>query len=86
MRVRLIRIGNSRGIRIPKWVLEACEVKEEMELIVENGEIRLRPVRSKPREGWKEAIQALQRRHGEEPLDREWLDADLVDDAGEDAW
>jgi len=86
MRVQLIRIGNSRGIRIPKRILEECKVEKEMELTIENDEIRLRPVHGKPREGWEEAIRALQQRHGEAPLDQEWLDADLVDDAGEDAW
>ncbi len=86
MRVQVIRIGNSRGIRIPKRVLEECGIEDEMELAVENDEIHLRPVRRKAREGWAEAIGAIRRAHGDEALDDEWLDAALTDGTAEDAW
>ena len=82
MRVSLIRIGNSRGIRIPKRILEQCRVVKELELVVENEEIRLRPIHHGPREGWREAVQAMQERHGVETPDAEWLNAELVSDEG----
>ncbi len=82
MRVSLIRIGNSRGIRIPKRILEQCRVEKELELVVEDEEIRLRPIHRGPREGWREAILSMQEQHGTEAPDTEWLDADLVSDEG----
>ena len=36
----------------------------------------------RPRDGWREAIQTIQEQHGAEPLDVEWLDAELVNDEG----
>ncbi len=55
MKVKLVRIGNSRGIRIPKAVLEQCGLQEVADLRVERG--RLVIVRERrPRQGWDEAF------------------------------
>lgn len=57
MQVELIRIGNSRGVRIPKSVIEQCGFGDRIDLVVEEGRVIL--VRnSDPRRGWKEALQA----------------------------
>ena len=59
MRTRIVRIGNSRGIRIPKPVLEQTGIKEDVELeVVENNHIIIRPV-SNPRDGWDAAYQRM---------------------------
>ncbi len=55
MKARLVPIGNSRGIRIPKAILEQCEMSDEIELEVEGQQIILRPAERRPREGWREA-------------------------------
>ena len=47
--------GNSRGIRLPKAMLENCGFGEEAELIVRNGALLLRPVKA-ARSGWSEAF------------------------------
>ncbi|HXV60424.1 MAG TPA: AbrB/MazE/SpoVT family DNA-binding domain-containing protein [Vicinamibacteria bacterium] len=58
MKTRLVRIGNSRGIRLPKPLIEQAGLSEEVELEVREGEIVItRP--GSPREGWAEAAQAL---------------------------
>jgi len=55
MKVKLVRIGNSRGIRIPKAVLEQCGFQEVADLRVEKD--RLVIVREhRPRQGWEEAF------------------------------
>ena len=59
MVVSIVPIGNSKGIRIPKAILEQCEVEDQVELQVDHGKIILEPVRSHPREGWEEAFQAM---------------------------
>ena len=81
MQVNVVKIGNSRGIRIPKKVLDECHVDDALELTVKNDEIVLTPIHRKPREGWAKAIEASKRAHGPEPLDHVWLDGELTDDS-----
>jgi antitoxin MazE len=66
MRTRLVRIGNSRGVRIPKLLLEQAGLEDEVELrVVEHG-IVIESVRA-PRAGWEEAAR-LVRERGEDGL------------------
>jgi antitoxin MazE len=51
MKISIIRIGNSRGVRLPKAVLDQCGFGDAADLSVSDGAIVLRPIR-KPREGW----------------------------------
>jgi antitoxin MazE len=71
MKTRIVRIGNSRGIRIPKLLLEQTGLQGEVEILVENDSLVIRPIKP-PREGWAEAFQEMARR-GEDKL----LDADM---------
>jgi antitoxin MazE len=58
MRARVVRIGNSQGIRIPKPLLEQTGIMDDVELEVEKNQIVIRPV-SNPREGWNNAFEAM---------------------------
>lgn len=49
MLTTLISIGNSRGVRIPKPLINESGLGNEVELQVKKGEIRIRAVRSKDR-------------------------------------
>jgi antitoxin MazE len=51
----IIQIGNSRGIRIPKPILEQCGFGESVELSVRGDNLILSPKRA-PRAGWAEAF------------------------------
>ena len=55
MRTQLIRIGNSRGIRIPKPLIEGCGLGDSVELRVIGQRIVISPERV-PRQGWAEAF------------------------------
>jgi antitoxin MazE len=55
MKTELVRIGNSRGVRIPKPLIEQCGLGETVDLRVENGSVIISPGR-RPREGWAEAF------------------------------
>ena len=68
MKTKLIRIGNSKGIRIPKAVIEQAELTDEVELIVRDHEILLRAV-SGPRQGWEKAFRAMADNNDDELLD-----------------
>jgi antitoxin MazE len=55
MKTKLVAIGNSRGIRIPKAILEQCEMSNEVSLSVNGRQIIVSPVSEQPRRGWREA-------------------------------
>jgi antitoxin MazE len=63
MRAKLVRIGNSRGIRLPKAVIEEANLGDEVELKVKKGEIVISRVR-KVREGWAEDAKLMVERGG----------------------
>jgi len=65
-KTRIVRIGNSRGIRVPKGLLEHAHLPEEVELQAERGRLVVRAARG-PRAGWGEAAKA-QRAHGDDDL------------------
>jgi antitoxin MazE len=55
MKLELTRIGNSRGIRIPKPLIEQCGLGDVVELRVSPEGLVITPHRS-PRHGWREAF------------------------------
>ena len=57
IRAELVRIGNSRGVRIPKPLIEQCGLGDMVELRVENDCLVISPERQ-PRQGWGEAFRA----------------------------
>ncbi len=57
MKTELVRTGNSRGVRIPKPLIEQCGLGETVDLRVENDRLIISPGR-RPREGWAEAFRA----------------------------
>ena len=66
MRIELVRVGNSRGIRIPKAVIEQCGFGDAVEMHVEKDRLIIAPERS-PRQGWKDAFEQAASA-GHEPL------------------
>jgi antitoxin MazE len=67
MFTHLVTIGNSKGIRIPTALLRQYNISDTAELIPGKDEIVIRPVSSKPREGWDKAFAAMHER-GEDTL------------------
>ncbi len=58
VKTRIVRIGNSQGIRIPKIFLEQIALGEEVELALEAEQIVIRSAHS-VRHGWEAAFQAM---------------------------
>jgi len=58
MKVKLVSIGNSRGIRIPRSIIESCGFEDEVEMGVGDGVVVLAPV-GKTRRSWDEAFAAM---------------------------
>lgn len=68
MKARLIRIGNSRGVRLPKPILEEAQLTDEIDIAVRNGAVVISPAR-KPRAGWAEAAKLAHQRKDDLLLD-----------------
>lgn len=58
MRARIVAIGNSRGVRIPRALLQQAGLDEEIELHAEPGRIVIESAR-RPRAGWDVAATAM---------------------------
>ena len=59
MQLNIVQIGNSKGIRIPKAILDQCHIEDRVDLEVEDGRIILEPKKKTPREGWGKAFKAM---------------------------
>lgn len=68
MKTKIIRIGNSRGVRIPKPLLEQAGLENEVLLRVVDGGIVIESA-DKPRAGWGEAARTLHERREDGLLD-----------------
>jgi antitoxin MazE len=68
MKTRIVPIGNSQGIRIPKPLLEQTGLAGEVEISAEDDTLVIRPVK-KPRAGWAAAFQAMAQRGDDALLD-----------------
>lgn len=58
MKAQIIKIGNSKGIRLPKSVIEQCELEDEVEIKVKDKKIVLSSS-TKPRSGWAAELKKL---------------------------
>ena len=63
MKLNIITIGNSKGIRIPSTILKQCNIEKELDLEVKDNEIILKPAKNKPRDGWDNAFKLMRRRN-----------------------
>ena len=52
MKLSVVQIGNSKGVRLPKTILNQCNIQNEVDLEVENGKIILYPITKKSRINW----------------------------------
>ncbi len=55
MQVSVIQIGNSKGIRLSKTLLDKYQITDKVELVLENDYIVLKPIAA-PRKNWEEAF------------------------------
>jgi antitoxin MazE len=58
MELSIIRIGNSKGIRLNKSILERYNIQDKVEVILEKGRIILKPVPN-TRQGWGDAFRKM---------------------------
>ena len=70
IKTRIIKIGNSRGIRIPKTLLDQAELNGEIEIEVQGEQLIVRSIHS-PREGWDEQFTRMAELGDDRLLDSE---------------
>jgi len=79
VKAHIIKIGNSRGIRIPKLLLHQVGLRSEVEITLERGQLVIRPG-SRPRDGWDEQFRAMAERGDDrlldQPLPTRWDDSE----------
>jgi len=80
MEVSVIKIGNSRGIRLSKTLIDKYSIKDTVDLILEKGQIVIKPL-SEPRKGWEKSFIEM----AENGDDRLLID-DIFEDENLEEW
>ena len=80
MELSIINIGNSKGIRLSKTILEKYNIQDKIELILEKGFIVIKP-KAEPRKNWEKAFQEMHK-NGDDQL----LIDDVFDDENFEEW
>jgi antitoxin MazE len=82
LKTRIIKIGNSQGIRIPKLLLDQLGLEDEVELEVQENQLVIRSTHQ-PRAGWDEQFRQMAERGDDALLDAE---ADKLSQWDQDEW
>ena len=80
MEVTVIKIGNSKGIRLSKTLLERYNIRDTVDLILEKEQIIIKPL-SRPRKGWDKAFMEMNA-NGDDKL----LINDIFEDENFEEW
>jgi antitoxin MazE len=67
-KTRIVQIGNSRGIRVPKMLLDQADLPEEVELRAEPGRLVVSAA-TRPRAGWAAKARSMHQRGDDVLLD-----------------
>jgi len=80
MKATIIKIGNSKGLRLSKHIIEQYHINDQVELTLEEDRIILKPV-NQPRQGWNELFQNMSK-NGDDNL----LLEDVFEDEDFEEW
>lgn len=80
MEINVISIGNSKGIRLSKTLLEKYNIKDTIELILEEDYLIIKP-KQEPRKNWENAFKKMHK-NGDDQL----LIDDIFNDENFDKW
>ena len=80
MDISVIPIGNSKGIRLTKTLIEKYNITDTVELILEKGYIIIKP-KQEPRKGWERAFKKMHA-NGDDKL----LITDVFEDENFEEW
>lgn len=80
METPIIKIGNSKGLLLSKTILEKYSIRDKVEMILEKGQIILKPIDT-PRNGWAKAFKKMAK-NGDDKL----LIGDVFEDENIEEW
>jgi len=80
MEISVIKIGNSKGLRLSKYILNRYNIKDKVELVLEKGYIILKP-KTQPRKDWEKDFKKMH-----ENNDDQLLMDDVFDDENFEEW
>ncbi len=80
METAIIKIGNSKGLRLSKTILEKYNIKDKVEIILEMGQIILKPIET-PRKNWDVSFEKMHQ-EGDDTL----LITDVFEDEDFEEW
>jgi len=80
METAIIKIGNSKGLRLSKTILEMYNIKDKVEMILDKGQIILKPI-DKPRNDWEKAFKEMRANNDDNSLIE-----DVFDDESFEEW
>lgn len=80
METAIIKIGNSKGLRLSKTVLNAYNIRDKVEMILEKEHIIIKPI-DQPRKGWENAFKGMH-----DYKDDEFLLNGVFEDENFDEW
>lgn len=77
MKTRIVPIGNSKGVRLPKALLDLCHIRDAVNLSVKGDMIVIQPLKHHPRAGWEAAFRRMHERGEDRLLIPDSLDLDF---------
>lgn len=80
MEVSVVKIGNSRGIRFSKTIIERYHIRDTVEMILDKGHIIIKPL-DRPRKGWDKAFMEMHA-NGDDKL----MIPDIFEEENLDEW
>jgi antitoxin MazE len=83
------QIGNSRGVLIPAAFLASCQIEDQVDMQLQDGQIVIKPVRRKLRDGWfvdaaapSKTVVAQENQENQEKIEaQDWIDAPIAEDS-----
>ena len=78
METSIIKIGNSKGLRLSKTILEKYNIKDKVELILEEGQIILKPI-ALPRKNWEKEFKKMSENGDDKLLMNDVFDEEILE-------
>ena len=81
MLTTLRKVGNSRGVLIPAAFLASCQIEDQVDMALQDGQIVIRPAKRPLREGWFDPSAAAAAHPEEAAEAQNWDNVTAADDS-----
>ena len=77
MVINIVKIGNSKGIRLPKTILDQCDIDNKVDLEIEGKKIVIKPITKKARKNWDEHFQKMNSNNNDKLIINDNIDLEM---------